>query len=86
MEQEINIKQEIENSLLLYLPTGINLNNEGTFEYEFERVSSLNYHVQLVAEGAIDNEHFLDYVESKDIDMDNYLEIACDNLEYILNL
>lgn len=84
MDQVVNIREEIENSLLLYLPSGINLTDTGTLEFEFERVSSVNYQVPLLLCEEIDNEYFLDFVESQEVDMDKYLSTACDSLEKYL--
>lgn len=86
MGRVLNIRQEIENSLTLWLPSGINLSDEGTLKYEFERVTDLNQQVQLIAGGEIDSDYFLDYLESKDVNMDSYVKVACENLEHVLNL
>lgn len=84
MEVAVDVRQEIENSLLLYLPSGMNLNDKGTLEYEFERVSSINYQVPLLLSEEIDSKYFLDFVEAQDVNMDNYLSVFCSNLEKYL--
>lgn len=82
--EEVNIREEIENSLLLYLPTGMSLDDKGRLEYEFERASAANYQVSLLLSDVIDSEYFLDQIESQGIDMDEYVSIACGNLEQFL--
>lgn len=79
----VDIRQEIENSLCLYLPSGLSLSDAGTLEYEFERVSSVNYQVPLLLCQEVDSEYFLDFVEAQEVDMDNFLESVCNNLEQI---
>lgn len=83
---EVNFKEELENSLLLYLPTNISLSDTGRLEYEFEQVTSANYQVDLLVNGESDTDYFLDFLESQDVNMDDYLAIACDNLERHLQI
>lgn len=79
----VDIRQEIENSFCLYLPSGLSLSDMGTLEYEFERVSNVNYQVPLLLSQEVDSEYFLDFVEAQEVEMDSYLESTCSSLEQI---
>lgn len=77
--------QEIEDAFLLYLPADFLLSNCQEYqEHELARVNLVNGSIPLLLEETIDEEYYLDVVESCDVDMDNYIEVVNQNLDEYL--
>lgn len=79
---------ELEESFLITLRPGFSKLGLVTehLEYEFNKILQVNAATEDFLAGKIDEETFLDIVEYYEQDMDEYIEVVNDNLEFILSL